>query len=261
MKNTAAARAFASVSILGLLTAVVATVIGHIGLGPGYDPLKLTISDYALSNRGVTIEIAMVALAFGAPALLAGLRAVGVAIRGLPAILLSTWSVGLLLAAIIPTDPPEITTLSTAALIHRYTSVAAFVALPIAAAVIASRFPGMGSRMVAAVRRLCVGCALGVALLWYVAFPGGRVMMGLVERSLVGVEIAILMVLSFGILRAARAAKPATAMSETASTAAIKNMTAWTPAATTTTATDRQRSDRDLVGAVSGAAQRGSRDA
>ncbi|MEV4624534.1 DUF998 domain-containing protein [Asanoa sp. NPDC049573] len=312
MNKTAAARAFASVSLLGLLTAVVATVIGHIGLGPGYDPLKLTISDYALSNRGVTIEIAMVALALAAPALLAGLRAVGVAIRGLPSVLLSVWSVGLLLAAIIPTDPPDVTTMSTAALIHRYTSVAAFVALPIAAAVIASRFPGMGRRMVSAVRRLCVTCAVGVALLWYVAFPGGRVMMGLVERSLVGVEIAILVVLSIGILRAARAGQPATAAhpattpkaatrmattsetatSETATSETATSKTATSETATSKTATantascdtataktltapggrtmtawsastanDDRGDNRELVGAVSGAAHRGSRDA
>jgi len=205
------ARAFGSVSIVGLLTAVVATVVGHIGLGPGYDPLKLTISDYALSNRGVTIEIAMVALALGAPALLAGLRAAGVAVRGLPTFLLSIWSVGLLISAIIPTDPPEMATMSTAALIHRYASVAAFVALPIAAAVLAARFTGMGERLASTVRRLCVTCAVGVALLWYVAFPGGRVMMGLVERSLVLVEIAILAVLSIGVFRASRTTKPATA--------------------------------------------------
>ncbi|SNT45546.1 Protein of unknown function [Asanoa hainanensis] len=205
------ARAYGSVSIVGLLTAVVATVVGHIGLGPGYDPLKLTISDYALSNRGVTIEIAMVALAIGAPALLAGLRAVGVAIRGLPTFLLSIWSVGLLIAAIIPTDPPSVTTMSNAALIHRYASVAAFVALPIAAAVLAARFTGMGKRLTSTVRSLCVTCAVGVGLLWYVAFPGGRVMMGLVERSLVLAEIAILAVLSIGVFRASRVAKPATA--------------------------------------------------
>ena len=272
--NKTAARAFASVSIAGLLTAVVATVIGHIGLGPGYDPLKLTISDYALSNRGVTIEIAMVALAFGAPALIAGLRAVGVAIRGLPAFLLSIWSLGLLVAAIIPTDPPGLETMSTAALVHRYTSVAAFVALPIAAAVIASRFPGMGRRMVAAVRRLCIGCAVGVALLWYVAFPGGRVMMGLVERSLVGVEIAILMVLSIGILLAARTAGLATAAANSATTTATAKlatasatpMTAPTghrDRTTVATAVDasHRHHDRDLVGAVSGDAGRGSRDA
>jgi hypothetical protein len=182
----------------------------------------------------VTIEIAMVALALGAPALLAGLRAVGVAIRGLPAALLSVWSVGLFMAAIIPTDPPEITTLSTAALIHRYTSVAAFVALPIAAALIAARFAGLGAKMASAVRRLCVVSGLGIALLWYVAFPGHRVMMGLVERGLVGVEVAILMVLSFGIIRAARAV-PITV-----------------PAAA-------DMPVRELVGAVSGPAGRGSR--
>ncbi|MEV4535474.1 DUF998 domain-containing protein [Asanoa sp. NPDC049518] len=206
------ARAFGSMSIVGLLTAVVATVVGHIGLGPGYDPLKLTISDYALSNRGVTIEIAMVALAIGAPALLAGLRAVGVAIRGLPTFLLSIWSVGLLIAAIIPTDPPDVATMSTAALIHRYASVAAFVALPIAAAVLAARFTGMGERLASTVRWLCGTCAVGVGLLWYVAFPGGRVMMGLVERGLVLVEIAILAVLSIGIFRASRSPKPAAAV-------------------------------------------------
>jgi hypothetical protein len=214
MKKTAVARAFGTLSILGLLTAVVATVVGHIGLGPGYDPLKLTISDYALSNRGVTIEIAMVALALAVPALLAGLRAVGVVVRGLPTVLMSIWSVGMLIAAIIPTDPPEVAVMSTAALIHRYASVAAFVALPIAAAVLAARATGLGARVVSTVRGLCVSCAVGVALLWYVAFPGGRVMMGLVERSLVLVEIAILTVLSIGVFRAARtsrAGRPATA--------------------------------------------------
>jgi hypothetical protein len=227
MNDTAAARVFGSVSILGLLTAVVATVIGHIGLGPGYDPLKLTISDYALSNRGVTIEIAMVALAVGAPALLAGLRAVGVAIRGLPTVLLSIWSVGLLIAAIIPTDPPGVPTMSIAALIHRYASVAAFVVLPVAATLVAARFPRLGGRLAAAVRWLCVTCAVGVALLWYVAFPGGRV-------------IAILAVLSIGILRAARPA-------------------AVHPANAGYAAGNRARGG--LVGAVSGPARRGSAEA
>ena len=277
MKKTAVARAFGTLSILGLLTAVVATVVGHIGLGPGYDPLKLTISDYALSNRGVTIEIAMVALALGAPALLAGLRAVGVAIRGLPVVLMSIWSVGMLIAAIIPTDPPEVAVMSTAALIHRYASVAAFVALPIAAAVLAARATGLGARLVSTVRGLCVTCAVGVALLWYVAFPGGRVMMGLVERSLVVVEIAILTVLSIGVFRAARTGRPASAPTlpippaadEYASTrpapATWPTMISSTslaraasgPMTGGTVVLDRTRRADSLVAAVSGAADRG----
>ncbi|GIF76378.1 DUF998 domain-containing protein [Asanoa siamensis] len=274
MQKTTAARVFGTVSMVGLVTAVVATVIGHIGLGPGYDPLKLTISDYALSNRGVTIEIAMVALALGAPALLAGLRAVGVAVRGLPVWLMSIWSVGLLVAAIVPTDPPGIPVMSTAALVHRYASVAAFVVLPIAATVIAARFAGLGLRMAAAVRWLCVSCAVGVGLLWYVAFPGERVMMGLVERSLVVVEIAIIAVLSIGVFRAARpartAASLATAVSPTAAATAVRPTaaTAASPTAAATAAsptaatavspTDTPISARDLVGAVSGPGHRGN---
>ncbi|GAA1851165.1 DUF998 domain-containing protein [Asanoa iriomotensis] len=219
--------------MLGLVTAVVATVVGHIGLGPGYDPLELTISDYALSNRGVTIEIAMVALAIAAPALLAGLRAAGAAVRGLPTVLLSIWSAGLLVAAIIPTDPPGMSTMSTAALIHRYTSVAAFVALPIAAAVIAGRFAGLGGRMGATVRWLCVSCVVGIGALWYVAFPGERIMMGLVERGLVAVEITILTVITVAVLRATR-----------------RHI-----------AVDRAIEPLTLVGAVSGPGHRGSAEA
>jgi hypothetical protein len=239
-----AARVFGTVSMLGLVTAVVATVVGHIGLGPGYDPLELTISDYALSNRGVTIEIAMVALAVAAPALLAGLRAVGTAIRGMPAVLLSIWSVGLLIAAIIPTDPPGLPTMSTAALVHRYTSVAAFVALPIAAALIAARFAGLGSRLASTVRWLCVSCVVGIGALWYVAFPGGRVMMGLVERGLVAIEIAILAVITLGVLRAAKGHLAAD----------LTVAAAGEPVGVT-------RSADDLVGAVSGRAAGGNAEA
>ena len=60
MGNKAIARAFAFVSMVGLITAVVAAIVGHLGLGAGYDPLQLTISDYALSDRGSAINMAMV---------------------------------------------------------------------------------------------------------------------------------------------------------------------------------------------------------
>ncbi len=207
MGNNAAARAFAFVSMLGLFVAVVATVVGHLGLGPGYDPLELTISDYALSGRGSAIQVAMIALAVGSLALLPALGAAGVRVRGLPTILISTWSMGLLIAAIIPTDPVGVSGMSMAAYAHRYASVTAFVALPIAAAGLASRFSRMGTawnRTVNAVRTLCVACALGLALFWYVAFPGGRAMMGLVERGLIGLEIVLLTVLSIAVLRGTR---------------------------------------------------------
>jgi hypothetical protein len=201
--QTTSARAFAMTSVVGLIVAVVATVIGHIGLGPGFNPLALTLSDYALSDRGGAIEVAMVALALGSLALLAGLAAARAPVRGLPTLLMLIWGGGLLVAAIIPTDPPGAASMSTAAYIHRYASVAGFISLPIAAAILASRFgvTNPWARLSSLLRGLALVCASGIALLWYVAFPGGRVLMGLVERGLVAVEIVILLALSIGLLR------------------------------------------------------------
>lgn len=195
-------RAYAGASILGLAVAIVSTVVGHLGVGPGYDPLRLTVSDYALSNRGTAIEVAMVALAVGALALVAAFRAAGVRVGGWPAVLMSVWSAGLLIAAAFPTDPLTATSMSTAAYVHRYASVTAFVVLPIAAVGLASRLPAGGPTR-HLVRRLAIGCGVGLAVLWYDAFPGGRYLMGLVERGLIGLEIVVLAVLSVGVLRAA----------------------------------------------------------
>jgi hypothetical protein len=201
MTRQAHVRTLASASLLGLVVALVSTVVGHLGLGPGYNPLKLTVSDYALSNRGTAIDIAMVALALGALALLAGFRAAGARVAGLPALLVSIWSTGLIVAAIVPTDPATATSMSTAAYVHRYASVTAFIVLPIAAVALASRLPGSATLRLP-VRRLAIGCAVGLAVLWYDAFPGGRFLMGLIERGLIGLEITVLAVLSVGVLRA-----------------------------------------------------------
>ena len=198
MNRNAAIRPLALTAALGLTITVVATVIGHLGLGPGFDPLTLTISDYALSNRGGAIEVAMVALIVGSLALLGGLFAARAPVRGAPAVLICLWALGLLTATVIPTDPPGMETMSTAAYIHRYASVGAFLCLPIAAAILAARFKraamwaGLRNRMYT----LVAASGAGLIGLWYVAFPGERVAIGLVERGLVGVEIVLLSLLT-----------------------------------------------------------------
>lgn len=196
-------RTLAAISLVGLVIGVIATIVGHLGLDSGYDPLQLTISDYALSDRGAAIAIAMVALAFGSFALLAALARAGVRVSRLPAFLLSIWSLGLVVAAVVRTDPPGLDATSTAAYVHRYASVTAFVAMPIAAAVIASRMGSTWRRTAVIVRRLCAACGLSLGLFWWVAFPGHRVLLGLVERGLLGIELAILASLSVGVLRSA----------------------------------------------------------
>ena len=198
MNPVSIARGLALLSVSGLSVAVAATVLGHIGLGPGFNPLALTVSDYALSDRGAVIEVAMVALAGASLALIAGLTAARAPVRGLPTFLLLIWAVGLLVAAAVPTDPIGTPVMSTAAQVHRYASVAGFVCLPGAALVLASRFAeeAAWSTLSGPLRRLATASGVGLLLLLYVAFPGGRVLMGLVERALIGVEIVVLLVLA-----------------------------------------------------------------
>jgi hypothetical protein len=198
VKPTPAARVLALTSVLGLSVAVIATMLGHIGLGPDFNPLVLTVSDYALSDRGAVIETAMVALAGGSLALLAGLAAARAPVRGIPTVLLLIWSAGLLVSAVVPTDPIGTPVMSTAAYVHRYASVAAFVCLPGAALVLASRFAADAAwcTLSRLLRRLAAASGIGLALLLYVAFPGDRVLMGLVERALITVEIVVLVVLA-----------------------------------------------------------------
>jgi hypothetical protein len=207
-------RGFAITSVIALVVAVVATVAGHLGLGPTYDPLTLTLSDYALSSHGAAIELAMVALSGGTLALLGGLVTTRVPVRGLPAALMLVWVFGLIVSAVVPTDPIGTPVMSTAATVHRYASVVAFVALPAAVFFLARRLRareviGWGS-LVPLLRRLAAVSAVGLVGLWYVAFPGDRVMMGLVERGLVGVEVVILFVLALRLMRIT--ARPRTAV-------------------------------------------------
>ena len=210
-------RGFAITSVIALVVAVVATVVGHLGLDPTYDPLTLTLSDYALSNNGAAIELAMVALSGGTLALLGGLVMTRVPVRGMPAVLMLVWIFGLIVAAVIPTDPIGTPVMSTAATVHRYASVVAFVALPAAVLLLARRLRAREvvswCSLVPLLRRLVVASAVGLAGLWYVAFPGDRVMMGLVERGLVGVEVVILFVLALRLARVTGPGRPAVAPS------------------------------------------------
>lgn len=202
MDPTATARILAGTSILGLSVAVAATVLGHIGLGPDFNPLALTLSDYALSDRGAAIEAAMVTLACASLALLAGLAAAHAPVRGIPTVLLLVWAAGLLLAAVVPTDPIGTPVLSTAGYVHRYASVTAFLCLPVAALMMASRFATEPAwrALSPVLRRLAGASGVGLALLFYVAFPGDRVLMGLVERALIAVEVVVLLLLALRLL-------------------------------------------------------------
>ncbi|CAL9327944.1 hypothetical protein SUDANB15_00009 [Streptomyces sp. enrichment culture] len=160
---------------------------------PELSPFLLTVSDFAALDRGGPIETTMALLGVVSLVLLKVARGRGVPVRGLPTILLTVWGLGLVVAALVPTDPLT-TQLSGSAYVHRYASIAAFAALPAAGLLLARRLAAEPHAK-RTVRWLCVLSSValaGAALMAYSAGPGGRELIGLVERLLLGSEVTML---------------------------------------------------------------------
>lgn len=206
----ARARLLALVTAGGAVLATVLTVLAHVASAPGMDAVSLTISDYAVSDRGTPMVAAMFVLGAASLALPLGLRAAGSGVGRLPATLLLGWSGGLIAAAAIPTDPLGTAPLSTQGYVHRYVSVTAFVCLPVAV-LLAVRRLGADPRWqggLRPVRALAVTSVVGLAGLYLVAYPGDRVMMGLVQRILVATEVLLLALLAVRLYRVAGSPVP-----------------------------------------------------
>jgi hypothetical protein len=174
----------------GIALAALLTVIGHLEVNDDLSPWALTISDFAVSDRGGVIDVAMVVLALATLALLYGLRRADPPQPGRAVeLLLGAWVGGLLLAALVPTNEPG-TAMTTAAYLHRYASVVAFLALPAAGWLLARR-----QNLAPAARTLrtlvVLSLALAAAMIWS-AYPGDRMLIGLAERLLILTEVAVL---------------------------------------------------------------------
>ncbi|WP_406074943.1 DUF998 domain-containing protein [Micromonospora sp. NBC_01638] len=176
----------------GIALAALLTVIGHFEVNDDLDPWALTISDFAVSDRGGVIDIAMVVLALASVALLHGLRRIGSprprSSRAVD-LLLGAWVAGLLLAAVVPTNEPG-TAMTTAAYLHRYASVVAFLALPVGGWLLARR-PDLAPAARTLRTLVLLSLALAGAMVWS-AYPGDRLLLGLAERLLILTEVAVL---------------------------------------------------------------------
>ncbi|GIJ25939.1 hypothetical protein Vqi01_11010 [Micromonospora qiuiae] len=191
----------------GIALAALLAVIGHTGVDD-LDPLRLTVSDYAVSESGGLIHVAMLLLAAASAVLIPALNRLGRPYCGAPAgtavtvgrrgrvaeWLLAIWAGGLLVSGLVPTNPPG-TGMGTAAYVHRYASVAAFLALPIAGWLLADRLsPGIRARRWLRALTLA-SLLLAVAMVWS-AYPGDRALYGLIERALILTEVTLLTLLA-----------------------------------------------------------------
>jgi hypothetical protein len=203
------------VAALGLgAVALCAVLVGSLhGLATEVNPIRRTISEYAIGEFGWMFDVAVLGLAVGS--LLVLLALVGAGLLGRSsggAVALGVWSVTLVLVVAFEKANWSIGP-SVGGYIHRYASLAAFVALPVAALAVGRRWrahPRFGRY--AAVTRwlgaLSLGwlstIVLGVFLRPLTGVPWWQfVPLGLVERGLAVTEVAAVIVLGAWAWRAA----------------------------------------------------------
>ncbi|WP_245930478.1 DUF998 domain-containing protein [Allonocardiopsis opalescens] len=202
------ARLLARIAAGGIAVSVLAVVLVHLTAGPGYSILDNVMSEFVYSPNGTLIALAMFTMGLGSLALLLGLHLLRLIHRPLVTVLLAVWGGGLVIASVIPADPPGSvqTGLTLTAEIHRWASTGGFICLPLAALMMTGQLRASPDwRLTAGRMRGLALCAAAILLLMaLVNWPGGRVMIGLVQRVLLAIEAGLVTVLVIGVLRATR---------------------------------------------------------
>ena len=210
-------------ALTGVATAAALAVYLHVRFGGRVSAVRQTVSDYVAAPGGAAVfAIMCLALAVGSLGLVAA--AIGRAPGGPPygppfslavTLMLTAWCLGLTVAAFFPTDPMG-ARMSLDGETHRWSIVLAFVSLPAAGRLIARRPPpdghGRAHRRIGALSAASFA-ALGVLMLTYapVVFPelaGGPVIIGLSERLVLAVDLALLVSMTIPLLRRTRPARP-----------------------------------------------------
>jgi hypothetical protein len=193
-------RLSAALGIAALALCVVLFGLLHALTAAEVNPIRRTISEYALGEFGLMFDAGVVALALGSLLVLVAL--VGAGLLRWPssgAVALGVWAVTLLVVVAFEKTNWSIGP-SVSGYLHRYASLAAFIALPVAALSIARRWradPTFG-RFAAWTRAfglMSLGWLstifLGVLLRPLTGVPWWQfVPLGLVERGLAATEVA-----------------------------------------------------------------------
>ena len=183
-------------------------------LAPENDPVRRTLSQYALGPWKPVFDAGVLAVAAGSAAVLAGLLRAGlVRWRGAAAVLLAAWSACLVVVVAFEKINWSVGPTPTGYL-HRYASLVAFVCLPAAALALgrAWRDDARWARFAAWTRGLgyvalawLAPMLLGFALRPLTGVPWWRfVPLGLFERGVALTEVAAVLVMGVWAARAAR---------------------------------------------------------
>lgn len=205
----------ATAGLVGAGLSAVLVGLLHVLVDPAeVNPVRRTISEYALGEHRALFDAGVLLLAAGSAAVLVAL----VVARLLPAVstasvLLAVWSVALAVVVAFPKIDWSVGP-TAGGYLHRYASLLAFLSLPVAGLLLARRW-----RHDPRWRRHATGTALlslaslawlapilaGFALRPLTGMPWWRfVPLGLVERGLAVTEVAVVVALAWWARRAAR---------------------------------------------------------
>lgn len=204
---------------LAILGAVIAAV-GILGLDAtiGSDTVRgrelraSTISEYVYSSGSWVFNLAVLGLAVGSAALVVGLVRSGLLRRrSAGAVLLAAWVVGLLGVVAFPKHNWAVGPSSSGS-IHRLASMVAFLSIPLAVLFVVRRCERRASRAAGAAWWLNIGTLAFLTMLvgailygavadasWWRVIP-----LGLVERGIVGFEVASVVALGVWAIRGRR---------------------------------------------------------
>lgn len=222
----------AVLALAGLIGAGLCTVLVgllHVVVDPAVvNPIRRTISEYALGEYRPLFDAGVLLLALGSAVVLAALVGAHlVRVTSPAAVLLAIWCVALVLVVAFPKINWSVGP-TPAGYVHRYASLVGFLCLPLGSLAVALRWrrDGVWRRYAAWTGALSVvslgwlaPILLGFALRPLTGIPWWRfVPLGLVERGLAVFEVAVVFALGWWAWRAGR--RVAVARVDTVATAA-----------------------------------------
>lgn len=193
-------KAYPLIACGGLAVAVIAFVLAQTD---SFAWLDGTIAAALTDGTGGSLPVALTSAGLAAFALVAGLHSTGAPVGGWPGRLLLGWAAATTLLPAVPAEAPWPVPVALSAV--------AFLTLPAATALLVpalrtdARWEGVARPM----EWLALAQGLGLVAITYVALPGHQVMIGLVERLLLGVELAVVGVLAVRLAQLTRAASGA----------------------------------------------------
>ncbi|AEA27720.1 hypothetical protein Psed_5592 [Pseudonocardia dioxanivorans CB1190] len=213
MPRDTVSRGLAAVGGLGVALAIVLVGALHVVSAGRVDPVRRTISEYALGPDAWLFDVGVIALAVGSLAVLVALARTRVLgpLSG-ATVMLAVWVLGMVTVVVFEKTNWAVGP-SVGGYIHRYASLVAFLALPIGGLLVARGQRGRSESFAARVwTRVLALASLGwfLPILWGFALRPitGRswwntIPLGLVERGLALTEVLLVATLAVWAARAA----------------------------------------------------------